>query len=111
LAEGGTWKYHWDLQTEKYWYGPYGGPDSEIGNVMRVLTVRRSVQEMARIAFDVSTPISLRDPLKPGGEVVVHLIDAIYNGKPSDSYLQIPTSCLPSPSGKAFESTTIRKHT
>jgi hypothetical protein len=76
------------------------------GNVMRVLTVRRSVQEMARIAFDVSTPISLRDPLKPGGEVVVHLIDAIYNGKPSDSY-ELP----PSPSGKAFESTTIRKHT
>ncbi|MCX8171052.1 MAG: alpha-glucosidase/alpha-galactosidase, partial [Candidatus Bathyarchaeota archaeon] len=30
-VRGGTWKYHWDLKTKQYWYGPYGGPDSEIG--------------------------------------------------------------------------------
>jgi len=85
-VRGGTWKYHWDLKTKQYWYGPYGGPDSEIGDAIRVLTVRRSVQEMASIAFDTSTPISHRDPLRPSGEVVVHLIDAIYNNKPSEHY-------------------------
>lgn len=30
-VRSGTWKYHYDLQTKKKWYGPYGGFDSEIG--------------------------------------------------------------------------------
>lgn len=30
-VRSGTWKYHYDLETKKKWYGPYGGFDSEIG--------------------------------------------------------------------------------
>jgi alpha-galactosidase len=88
-VRGGTWKYHWDLKTKKYWYGPYGGPDSEIGCAIRILGVRRNVEEMARIAFDTSKPVSQSIPLRRSGEVIVSLIDSIYNDKQTDSY-EIP---------------------
>ena len=85
-VRGGTWKYHWDLRTKQYWYGPYGGPDSEIGCAIRILQVRRRIEEMAKIAFDESKPISQSIPLKPSGEVIVTLIDSLYNDKPADNY-------------------------
>jgi len=85
-VRGGTWKYHWDLRTKQYWYGPYGGPDSEMGCAIRILKVRRNVREMARIAFDTSKPISQVMPLRPSGEVIVTLMDSLYNDKPTDSY-------------------------
>ena len=85
-VRGGTWKYHWDLRTKQYWYGPYGGPDSEMGCAIRILKVRRNVREMARIAFDISKPISQVMPLRPSGEVIVTLMDSLYNDKPTDSY-------------------------
>jgi alpha-galactosidase len=85
-VRGGTWKYHWDLKTKQYWYGPYGGPDSEIGCAIRILQVRRNIEEIARISFDKSKPVSSSVPLRPSGEVIVTLIDSIYNDKPMDSY-------------------------
>lgn len=85
-VRGGTWKYHWDLRTKQYWYGPYGGPDSEIGCAIRILNVRRAVEEMDRIAFDSSKPVSQSIPLQPSGEIIATLIDSIYNDKPTDSY-------------------------
>ncbi len=94
-VRGGTWKYHWDLKTKQRWYGPYGGPDSEIGCAIRILIVRRSIEEMARAVFDYSTPITRRFPPRPSGEVIVSLIDSIYNDKPRESYE------LPSPIPKA----------
>ncbi len=85
-VRGGTWKYHWDLKTKQYWYGPYGGPDSEIGCAIRILNVRKTVEEIDRITFDTSKPISQSIPLQHSGEVIVTLIDSIYNDKPTDSY-------------------------
>jgi len=85
-VRGGTWKYHWDLKTKQYWYGPYGGPDSEIGCAIRIQGVRRNVEETARIAFDASKPVSQSIPLRPSGEVIVTLIDSIYNDREAESY-------------------------
>jgi len=90
-VRGGTWKYHWNLKTKQYWYGPYGGPDSEIGCAFRVLVVRRNIEEMARIVYDSSKPIVSSIPPKPSGEVIATLIDSIYNDKPTDRYpLPVP---------------------
>jgi len=86
-VRGGTWKYHWDLRTKQYWYGPYGGPDSEFGNAFRVLLVRRTIEEMARTVFDDSAPLVQKIPPRPSGELLAPLMDAIYNNKPADSYL------------------------
>ncbi|ADM27212.1 glycoside hydrolase family 4 [Ignisphaera aggregans DSM 17230] len=85
-VRGGTWKYHWDLKTKQYWYGQYGEPDSEIGCAIRIQIVRRNIEEMANIAFNMSTPVSQRISLKPSGEVIVSLIDSIYNDKHTESY-------------------------
>ncbi len=85
-VRGGTWKYHWNLKTKQYWYGPYGGPDSEIGCAIRILRVRSKVGEMARIAFDTSKSVSQYMPLRQSGEVIVNLMDSIYNDKPADNY-------------------------
>jgi alpha-galactosidase len=85
-VRGGTWKYHLDLKTKQYWYGPYGGPDSEIGCAIRIQGVRRNVEETARIAFDTSKPVSQSIPLRPSGEVIVTLIDSIYNDREAESY-------------------------
>ncbi|MEM0027658.1 MAG: alpha-glucosidase/alpha-galactosidase [Ignisphaera sp.] len=93
-VRGGTWKYHWDLQTKKYWYGPFGGPDSEIGDAIRVLNVRRNIRELAAKVFNTSIPLVQSEPPKPSGELLVPLIDALYNDKSIDSY------DLPSPAPK-----------
>lgn len=90
-VRGGTWKYHWDLKTKQYWYGPYGGPDSEIGYAFRILVVRRNTEEMARAVFDMSQPITSSIPPRLSGEVIATLIDSIYNDKPTDRYpLPVP---------------------
>ncbi|MEM2500971.1 MAG: alpha-glucosidase/alpha-galactosidase, partial [Candidatus Bathyarchaeia archaeon] len=85
-VRGGTWKYHWDLKTKQYWYGPYGGPDSEIGCAIRIMQVRRNIEEMSRVAFDFSKPVSHSIPPSPSGEVIATLIDSIYNDVEATSY-------------------------
>ena len=99
-VRGGTWKYHWDLKTKQYWYGPYGGPDSEIGCAIRVLIVRRNIEEMARTVYDYSTPIVQKIPPVPSGEVIATLIDSIYNDKPAETY-ELPVRFLKSKSIRA----------
>ncbi len=85
-VRGGTWKYHWDLKTKQYWYGPYGGPDSEMGCAIRILEVRRNMGELTRIALDNSKPVSHSIPMRLSDEVIVTLIDSVYNGKQVESY-------------------------
>ncbi|MEM3974422.1 MAG: hypothetical protein QW320_08650 [Ignisphaera sp.] len=78
-VRGGTWKYHWDLQTKKCWYGSFGGPDSEIGDAIRVLIVRRNIRELAEKVFNTSIPIVQSEPPRPSGELLAPLIDALFN--------------------------------
>ena len=98
-VRGGTWKYHWDLRTKQRWYGPYGGPDSEIGCAIRILIVRRSIEEMVRAVYDRSTPITHRFPPRPSGEVIVPLMDSIFNDKPAETYTLPP----PHPNAKPIK--------
>ncbi|MEM4612961.1 MAG: alpha-glucosidase/alpha-galactosidase, partial [Ignisphaera sp.] len=51
-VRGGTWKYHWDLKTKQYWYGPYGGPDSEIGWAMYLAALKRHLEELTKAVYD-----------------------------------------------------------
>ncbi|MEM0214280.1 MAG: hypothetical protein QW348_08555 [Ignisphaera sp.] len=85
-VRGGTWKYHWDLQTKKYWYGPFGGPDSEIGWAMYMAALRRSLDQLAQAVYDASTPLVHRYPPEPSGESIVEIIDSIVNDKPKEFY-------------------------
>lgn len=90
-VRGGTWKYHWDLKTKQYWYGPLGGPDSEIGWAMYTSGLRRKLRELATAVLDVSTLVTARIPPYPSGESVVEIIDSILNDiEKSHYYLHLP---------------------
>ncbi len=86
-VRGGTWKYHWDLKTKQYWYGPFGGPDSEIGWSMYLARLRQRTKELARAVFDLSRPLTSRYPPRPSGESLVEIVEAIVAGKEKDGYL------------------------
>ncbi len=80
-VRAGTWKYHWDLETKRRWYGPFGGPDSEIGWSIYIADLRRKMMELEQAVHDHSVPLTLRYPPKPSGEQVVPIIDSIINDK------------------------------
>ena len=90
-VRGGTWKYHWDLKTKQYWYGPYGGPDSEIGWAMYLAALKRQLEELAKVTYDPSASLVQVFPPKPSGEQLVEIIDAIINDNPKEYYyLSLP---------------------
>ncbi|MEM2005320.1 MAG: alpha-glucosidase/alpha-galactosidase [Zestosphaera sp.] len=95
-VRAGTWKYHWDLKTKQYWYGPYGGPDSEVGWAMYTADLKRRLRELAVNVLDWSTPLTRRYPPVTSGESVVEIIEAIATGVPKDHYhLHIPVPGAP----------------
>lgn len=89
-VRGGTWKYHWDLRTKLYWYGPYGGPDSEIGWSMYLAHLKIRTRELAAAVFDASRPLTASYPPRPSGESLVEIIDAIANDIEKAGYHLIP---------------------
>ena len=86
-VRGGTWKYHWDLKTKQYWYGPYGGPDSEIGWAMYLARLRSRLNSLARAVFDLSKPIAQYYPPRRSGESLVEIMDAIANNIEKTHYV------------------------
>jgi alpha-galactosidase len=48
----GSWKYHYDLRTKQYWYGEFGGPDSEIGWARYLQRVKERTELIFRLAQD-----------------------------------------------------------
>ncbi|MEM0249773.1 MAG: alpha-glucosidase/alpha-galactosidase [Desulfurococcaceae archaeon] len=86
-VRGGTWKYHWDLKTKQYWYGPYGGPDSEIGWAMYLAHLTMKLRELREAVLDVTTPLTSKYAPRPSGESIAEIIDAIVNDKPKECYL------------------------
>ncbi len=90
-VRGGTWKYHWNLKTKQYWYGPYGGPDSEIGWAMYIAHLRGKMRELANAVYDLTTPITSKYPPRPSGESLVEIIDSLANNiEKSWYYLHLP---------------------
>jgi alpha-galactosidase len=76
-----TWKYHWNLELKKKWYGPTGGPDSEIGWKIYLDRERNVLNEMAKAIEDVSTPLISEFPPEKSHESVIPIIDSIVNDK------------------------------
>ncbi|MEM0002170.1 MAG: alpha-glucosidase/alpha-galactosidase [Desulfurococcaceae archaeon] len=90
-VRGGNWKYHWDLKTKQYWYGPYGGPDSEIGWSMYIAHLKIKINELANAVFNTSRPITSNYPPRPSGESLVEIIDSIVNDVDKSHYnLHLP---------------------
>lgn len=80
-VRGGTWKYHWNLETKQYWYGPSGGPDSEIGRQVYYMYLDMRLNEIKKALANPSRPLA--DTVEPvkSSESIVPLIDSIVNDR------------------------------
>ncbi|MDM7274638.1 MAG: alpha-glucosidase/alpha-galactosidase [Thermoprotei archaeon] len=81
-VRGGTWKYHWSLETKQFWYGPSGGPDSEIGRNVYLEYLKMGLRELRDALADPSKPLAETVPPVKSGETLVPLINSIVNDEP-----------------------------
>jgi alpha-galactosidase len=77
------WKYYYDLDTLKKWFGPIGGTDSEIGNPLRLEDFQRNVDKLFRLSNDPKAPLKAEIPPQKGLDQFSDFIDAIYLGRES----------------------------
>jgi len=78
-VRGGSWKYHYDLKTKRYWYGEFGGPDSEIGWARYLKRVGERTRLIFRLAEDLGPELFNEFPPEKSEEQIVPLIDSIAN--------------------------------
>lgn len=91
-----TWKYHYDLETAKRWYGEIGGTDSEIGLQMCLDRFQGNVDRMFRLLKEPD--LDLTKEIRPvkGNDEFSDFIDAISLGEEKRLVLNIPnTGSLP----------------
>lgn len=91
-ARSGTWKYHRNLKTKQYWYGPLGGVDSEIGWSLRLLLNQQSEERLNKAAFDPSVKATDIFPPYKSGEHIIDFIDSVVNNVEKRIILNIPNA-------------------
>lgn len=89
-ARSGTWKYHRNLETKQYWYGPLGGVDSEIGWAIRLLLNQQNEERLNKAAFDPNVKATEVFPLQKSGEHIIDFIDSVINDTKRRIVLNIP---------------------
>jgi alpha-galactosidase len=80
-VRGGTWKYHWDLETKKRWFGELAGPDSEIGWAMYLTFLRINLENIARAIKNPDIPLTSFVRPELSHESVVPIIDSLVNDR------------------------------
>ncbi|MEM3716350.1 MAG: alpha-glucosidase/alpha-galactosidase [Candidatus Bathyarchaeia archaeon] len=78
-VRGGTWKYHWNLRTKKRWFGPTGGPDSEIGWKIYLEGHEKRLNQIISVLHNAKIPLTEILPPKMSRESVVPIISSIAN--------------------------------
>ena len=104
IADGvrsGTWKYHYNLEAKKKWYGPYGGFDSEIGWSLWIKYLKENENIMKDFLTDDQLLLK-KIPNKMGPDPIIPLIEALTTGGKIRCYLnvrndgnipQLPSEC------------------
>ncbi|MGQ9479360.1 MAG: alpha-glucosidase/alpha-galactosidase [Thermoproteota archaeon] len=80
-VRGGTWKYHWNLETKKKWFGSLAGPDSETGWEVYLNMLKYSFDIIASAVKDPSTPLTKVLPPQLSRESIVPIVDSLVNDK------------------------------
>ena len=85
-----SWKYHYDLETAKKWYGEIGGTDSELGLQMCLDRFQGNVDRMFRLLKNPN--LNLTKEIRPakGNDEFSDFIDAISLGEEKRLVLNIP---------------------
>ena len=91
-ARSGTWKYHRDLRTKIYWYGPIGGVDSEVGWGIRMLLNQESEARLENAAFNPNVKATEAYPPVKSGEHIIDFIDSVLNNVERRMMLNIPNN-------------------
>jgi len=88
-VRSGSWKYHYDLETKKKWYGPYGGFDSEIGWSRYLEHIKNNNELMKNLSTENDERILETIPPKMGEDPVIPFIEAILFDKKVRSHFDI----------------------
>jgi alpha-galactosidase len=92
-VRNGSWKYHYNLETKKKWYGePWGGADSELGWAWhQENTLKASTDKLFKLTLDNSVDLLQEFPPEiKSGEQHVPFIDALTNDNQERLILNIP---------------------
>jgi len=99
-VRNGSWKYHYNLETKKKWYGKFGGIDNEVERPKFHRQLRASKQRLIELAKKVEndpTNCSLTTELpdlfttdRMSGEQQILFINALINNKKTRLVLNIP---------------------
>jgi len=89
-VRGGTWKYHWNLRTKKKWFGPTGGPDSEVGWKIYLEGHEKWLNRGVKAIQDKKTPLTKLIPPEKSQESVVPIINALANDEKCKYQVNIP---------------------
>lgn len=93
-ARSFTWKYHYDLETAKRWFGYLGGTDSEIGLQVRLDRFQMNAERMMRLANDPNAKLTSHILPKKGKDEFSDFIDAAALGEEKRLVLNIPNDSL-----------------
>jgi alpha-galactosidase len=80
-VRGGTWKYHWDLETKRKWYGSLASPDSETGWEVYLRMLQYNYDTVASAIKNPDVPLTTVLPPQLSQESVVPIIDSLMNNK------------------------------
>lgn len=92
-VRNGSWKYHYNLETKRKWYGePWGGADSELGWAWhQENTLKASTDKLFKLTLDNSVDLLQEFPPEiKSGEQHVPFIDALTNDNQERMVLNIP---------------------
>jgi alpha-galactosidase/6-phospho-beta-glucosidase family protein len=93
-VRNGSWKYHYDLETKKKWFGKFGGIDNEVERPKFYEELRQIREKLIEISKDSSVNLTQSWPDefpadKLSGEQQVPFINAIVNNKKVRLFLNI----------------------
>lgn len=86
------WKYYYDLESLKRWFGPIGGTDSSIGNPLRLARFQENVDRLFRLTKDPNASVLAELPAEKGLDEFSDFIDAMALGEEKRLVLNIPNA-------------------
>jgi alpha-galactosidase/6-phospho-beta-glucosidase family protein len=87
-----TWKYHYNLETAKRWFGYLGGTDSELGLRVRLDRFQQNAEKLTKLASDPSIKLTSEIPPFKGQDQFSDFIDAAETGEETKLVLNIPNN-------------------
>jgi len=97
-VRSGTWKYHYDLETKKKWFGKYGGIDNEVERPKFYESLRKQRKRLMELAKEVEKDPTIEltkvwpEVFTTGSESVeqhIPFINALVNGKKARLVLNV----------------------